>query len=100
MPTRLIEEDKHDLSHEVFYHQNGYSLIRLTGGMDCKNAVYTPPQGEKAANSDGEIYLKYAADFLLGPAANGKTSILSKGKYLNNEQITRAKSSRLTRDTY
>jgi hypothetical protein len=43
--------------------------------MDCKNAVYTPPQGEKAAKPDGGIYLKYAADLLIGGrfAARGRT---------------------------
>jgi len=34
--------------------------------MDCKNAVYTHPQGEKAATSGGGIDPKNAADFLLG----------------------------------
>jgi hypothetical protein len=41
--TGLAQEDEHDLSHRVFYHENGYSPICPTGGIDCKNAVYTPP---------------------------------------------------------
>jgi hypothetical protein len=65
MMTGLAKEVEHDLSHEVFCHQNGYSLIHPTGGIDCKNAIYTPPQGEKAANSGGGIDCKYAADLLL-----------------------------------
>ena len=42
-------------------HRNAYSLIHLTGGMDCKNAVYTSPQGEKAAISSGGIDCQNAA---------------------------------------
>jgi len=57
------EEHEHDLSHEVFYHKNGYSLFRPIGGMDCKDTVYTLLRGTKAANSCGGIYLKYEADF-------------------------------------
>jgi len=53
------------LSHRVFYHKNGYSLICPKGGMDCKNASYTPPRGIKAAICGGGIDLKNAADFLL-----------------------------------
>ncbi len=64
--TRLITEDAHDLSHAVFYAQKGYSLICLARRIDCKNAVYIPPQGEKAANSEEGIDRKFAADFLLG----------------------------------
>ena len=40
------KEERHDLSHAVFYHQNSYGLIRPIGGMDCKNAIYTPLQGD------------------------------------------------------
>jgi hypothetical protein len=36
------EEDEHDLGHRAFYHQNDFSLICPTVGMDCENAVYTP----------------------------------------------------------
>ena len=39
--------------------------IRFTGGKDCKDVVYIPPQGEKAANPTGAIDCKNAADFLL-----------------------------------
>ena len=53
---------QYDLSHEVFYQPNGYSLISLTSGMDCKNAVYTAPRGEKAAISGGGIGCKNAAE--------------------------------------
>jgi len=60
------EEHEHDLSHQVFYHKNGYSLFRPTGALDCKSNRYTPPRGTKAANSGGGIYLKCAADYLLG----------------------------------
>jgi hypothetical protein len=58
--------EKHDLSHGVFYHENDYSLFRPIGGMDCKDAVYTPLHREKAANSGGGIYLKYEADLKVG----------------------------------
>ena len=37
------EEHEHDLSHQVFYHKNGYSPFRPTGGKSCKNhrvAIY------------------------------------------------------------
>ncbi len=44
--TRLIKGDAQDLSHARFYDQIGYSLIRLTGRMDCKDAVYTSPRDE------------------------------------------------------
>jgi hypothetical protein len=57
---------QHDLSYAAFYHKSGYSLICPRGGIDCKDIVYTPPQGEKAAIAGGGIYLKYAADFLMG----------------------------------
>ena len=67
---------KTDLSHEVFGHEYGYSPIRPEGGIDCKKATYTPPQAEKAANSNGGIYLKYAADFLLGGSFNVTTACL------------------------
>ncbi len=29
--ARLTKEDEHGLSHRVFYHKNGYSLIFPTG---------------------------------------------------------------------
>jgi len=64
--TRLIKAKEHDLSHAVFYHQDGYSLMCPRRRLDCKNAVYIPPQGEKAANSEEGIDRKFAADFLLG----------------------------------
>ena len=60
-------EEEHDLSHQVFYHKNGYSLFRPIGGMDCKDTVYTPLRGIKAANPGGGIYLKYAADLIVSP---------------------------------
>jgi len=69
----LIKAKEHDLSHAVFYHQNGYSLICPRRRLDCKNAVYIPPQGEKAANSEEGIDREFAADFLLG---SDKTSIV------------------------
>ena len=62
---KLIKEDVHDLGHTVFYHQNGYGLIYFSGRIDCKDVVYTALPGEKAANPDGGIDCKYAADFLL-----------------------------------
>ena len=63
--TRLTKEEKHDLSHAVFCHQDSCSLIHPMGGIDCKYAVYTPPQGEKAVNSGRGLDCKYAADWLL-----------------------------------
>ena len=68
--TRMIAEDEHDLSHKVSCLQNGYSVICLIRGIDCKNAVYTPPQGEKVANSARGLDCKYAADLLGGSKLN------------------------------
>jgi hypothetical protein len=59
------EEHEHDLSHQVFYHKNGYSLFRPIGGKSCKNYSYTPPQGKKAAVLDGGIDWINAADILV-----------------------------------
>jgi len=59
------EEDEHDLSHEVL--QKRLHSIPSHGGIECKDARCTHPRGIKAANSGGGIYLKYAADYLLGP---------------------------------
>ena len=50
---RMTKEKRHDLSHEVFYRKNNYSLFCPIGGMDCKGAVYNPLHREKAANSAG-----------------------------------------------
>ena len=47
----------HDLSHDVFYHKNAYSLFRPSGRMDCENTVYIPLRGTKAVYSRGEYTL-------------------------------------------
>ena len=67
--TGLTKEERHDLSHEVFYHKNDYSLICLKGVKDCKDTVYIPPRRVKAAISGGGMDWINAADFLLGPRA-------------------------------
>jgi hypothetical protein len=61
----LIKTKEQDLSHAVFYPQTGDRLIGLWRRLDCKIAVYIPPQGAKAVNSEEGIDRKFAADFLL-----------------------------------
>jgi len=48
--TRLTQKQEHDLSHRNFAAK---TVTVYSAPMDCENAVYTPPQGEKATNPAG-----------------------------------------------